>query len=762
MTHITFQKILSGFSVLVLLGSLSLASEHSLDIPVDTREKLYSCGYNSLYLFLRLKGYDVSFNVVKDKTQIRQTGTSFFDLQTGAAAFNVKTQTVQCSYETLQRLSYPVIAWIDRSETKSPEKVIGHFIVIISCTPEHVIYFDGTSAEKTNMSVSTFQKQWNGMILMEQNQSSIISNNFGIICFLFGLLCVILTTIFDKKTIASFLIYVIVFLGYCVPSYAAEESAGIWRKPENESINALYLLLKCYELPCDYHVLENDFKQFSSNTDLYLLQKQAKKYGLTMSVFHSRSPEILNKLPIPFLIHMENGNGENETIWNGNYLLIVGRGNKNYMIVECGTVQTFDIPEETLRRYWSGYVLAQSPKQKNNFWFSVLCSSLIGLSILLVYLGITSKKNGHKKTNIIFNICAVLFCFSSLPCIAGEINKMPNIIYNAETIKDELLKSMEKIKSLRVIYRSEYYTNPAAPKGTYLYRKILAMSPCFLNHTNSHPCDAFSWDNDPLLQQAFIQRDIGYNAFPFRNSYFVMKLLPEDELPGTLPGEFFFNATGIWPMEQRKAPKWDDIPVALRDVAKDSRYNFVRPQLEKADSHWCHVLFWENHDYLWIDMKRGGILLARETYHPETGVLMQRYELSDHQEVTAGLRLPRKLRNVQYDFAAQTEEGQKRKVIDGYFDVIEIEVNSLTEADFDFTPQSGALLLHDVREPNAQYPYQSVSGGYEMLDRLSQWIRTNTMSKMQAHTKPLWGWLVGLFVLPVIIFFEIQRHLKLK
>jgi hypothetical protein len=54
MTHITFQKILSGFSVLVLLGSLSLASEHSLDIPVDTREKLYSCGYNSLYLFLRI------------------------------------------------------------------------------------------------------------------------------------------------------------------------------------------------------------------------------------------------------------------------------------------------------------------------------------------------------------------------------------------------------------------------------------------------------------------------------------------------------------------------------------------------------------------------------------------------------------------------------------------------------------------------------------------------------------------------------------
>jgi hypothetical protein len=756
------RKILHCFFVLILLGSLSFASENSFDLPADMREKLYSCGYNSLYLFLRLKGQDVSFEMVKDKTQIGQHGTSFFDLQTGAAAFNVKTQTVQCSYKALQKLSYPVIAWIDRSKTKLPEKVIGHFIVIISCTPEHITYFDGTSAEKTNMSVTTFQKQWNGMILMERNQPSIISNNFEIICFLFGLFCVILTKIFDKKTIVSSLVYIIVFLGYCGQSYAIEESVGIWRKPENESINALYLLLKCHELPCDYHVLESEFKQFSQNTDLYLLQKQAKKYGLTMSVLYSRSPEILNKLPIPFLIHMENGEGENETIWNGNYLLIVGRGNKSYMIVECGTVQTFDISEETLRRYWSGYVLAQPPKQKNNSWVSVICSSLIGLSIFLVYLGITSKKNCRNKTNTVFNIFVILFCFSSLPCIAEEINKTPNAIHNAEKIKYELLKSAEKVKSLRVTYRSEYYKNSEAPKGTYLYRKILAMSPCFLNHTNSHPCDAFSWDNDPLLQQAFIQRDIGYNAFPFRNSYFVMKLLPEDELPGTLPGEFFFNATGIWPMEQRKAPQWDDIPVTLRDVANDSRYNFVCPQLEKVNGHWCHVFCQPNRDYLWVDMDHGGILLARETYHPKTGILMQRYELSDHQEVTDGIWLPKKLRNIQYDFAAQTKEGQKRKVIDGYFDVIEIEVNSLTESDFDFTPQSGALLLHDDREPNVQYPYQSVSAGYEMLDHLSQWIRTNTMSKTQTFTKSFWGWSVGLFVILVIILLEIQRRLKLK
>ncbi|MDR2707053.1 MAG: hypothetical protein LBC02_14875 [Planctomycetaceae bacterium] len=748
---------------MILFVPLSFASENSLDIPVDTREKLYSCGYNSLYLFLRLKGYNVSFESVKDKTQIKQTGTSFFDLQTGAAAFNVKTQTVQCSYETLQKLSYPVIAWIDRSKTKSPEKVIGHFIVIISCTPEYITYFDGTSAEKTNMSVTNFKKQWNGMILMEQNQSSIISNNFGIICFLFGLFCVILTKIFDKKTIVSSLVFVIIFLGYCSQSYAMEESVGIWRKPENESINALYLLLKCHELPCDYHVLESEFKQFSQNTDLYLLQKQAKKYGLTMSVFHSRSPEVLNKLPIPFLIHMESGNEKNETIWKGNYLLVIGRGNKNYMIVECGAVQMSDIPEEMLRRYWSGYVLAKIPKQKTSFIFSpMFFSGIIGVGILFLYLGFTTQRTNNKKNKnaaalTLFALCSGIFASQSL-----FAESPPEAKYSADEIKQVLLETASAIKSLRVTYRSEYYTNPDAPKGTYLYRKILMMSPYFLNHTNSHPCDLFSWENDPLLQQAFIQKEIGYNIFPFCSVYFVMKHSPTDGLSGTLPGEFFFNATGIWVMEQRKAPTWEEIPVSLRDVANHPEYNYVRPLQEKISDRWCHVLSWSERDTLWLDMEHGGVLTARETFHPKTGVLMQRYELSHHEEVVPKIWIPRKLRNIQFDFSAKTEEGQKRRVIDGCFNIDEVEVNNLTESDFDFTPPHGALLTYDAQNPNAEYPYQSVPGGEELLDRLADWIQSMQSQQKVRKTTSYWEWGIGCLVIPVIILLEIRRRLKLK
>jgi len=85
----------------------------------------------------------------------------------------------------------------------------------------------------------------------------------------------------------------------------------------------------------------------------------------------------------------------------------------------------------------------------------------------------------------------------------------------------------------------------------------------------------------------------------------------------------------------------------------------------------------------------------------------------------------------------------------------------LTEADFEFIPPPGALLTYDAREPDAKYPYQSVPGGQEMLDRLAAWIHSNTMTKENTTTQKSWGWYVGLLVIPVIVLLEICRRKKM-
>jgi hypothetical protein len=87
-----------------------------------------------------------------------------------------------------------------------------------------------------------------------------------------------------------------------------------------------------------------------------------------------------------------------------------------------------------------------------------------------------------------------------------------------------------------------------------------------------------------------------------------------------------------------------------------------------------------------------------------------------------------------------------------------MEVNTLTKADFDFTPPPGALLTYDAREPDADSPYQSVPGGEEMLDRIADWIRTMYPPQKMKTTNNQWGWFVGGLVFPIIISIEILKR----
>ncbi len=720
----------------------------------DIRDKLYACGYNSLYLFLQLKGVEVDFETLKSNVTVGENGTSLYDLQKVAAAVGMNAVAVKCSYAALCSVDLPVIAWINRNPKETEETVIGHFVVLTLVNDEGVEYLDGTSGQTSTMRKEIFARQWNGMILVEKSTGLQLSGNAALSVFLIGLACILFGKGTECKQAASALLLFLAFV--FVPICQAEESTRIWRTKENETVNALCLLLKCHDIPCDYTELEKELKSSATPQSLDALKDHAQKHGLDLDVFQCATPEALKRIPIPFVIHVEDGNDAESKEWQGNFLFVMGRGSGQYMILDCGTLVSSEVSEENLRRYWSGFVLGKVPVAKTKSAFfsaSLIISGMTGLAVLLVYWGISSLPKTRK--NAVLSVAFTCFVFVS---VSQAEDNPPPAKYAPEQVRAALLKTANDLKSLKVYYRSEYYKDPNAPPKTYLYRKILAKSPYFLNHTNSHPCDDFSWDKDPLLQQAFIQKDVGYNIFRFRNCYFVMVHKPDDPLPGTLPGEFFFNATGIWPTDERKAPMWDDITVALRDVAKNANYDQVRPVQEQVDGRWCHVLSWQDHDTLWLDMERGAVLLAREVRNKKNGALVFRYELRDNQEAAQGIWIPKKLRNIQFDCTATSEEGRKRRVIDGFFDVEVMEANTLTEADFVFTPPPGALLTYDEHEPDAAYPYQSVPGGEEMLDRIAEWIRTIYPPRKIATEKNDLSWTIGFLVLPIIVILEIRRR----
>ena len=156
-----------------------------------------------------------------------------------------------------------------------------------------------------------------------------------------------------------------------------------------------------------------------------------------------------------------------------------------------------------------------------------------------------------------------------------------------------------------------------------------------------------------------------------------------------------------------------------------------------VDGHWCHVLERKGQDCLWIDTVRGFALLALETHSRESGALAQRFELTEHEEIHLGVWFPKKIRNIQYDANAPTEQRRARKVRDAVLTVIHVTANDVGDGAFEFHPPPGSLLLR-----SDGHPVQAVPGGVDHLDNLAEWVRKHgtrraPRSKYLAYLPPL-------------------------
>lgn len=307
---------------------------------------------------------------------------------------------------------------------------------------------------------------------------------------------------------------------------------------------------------------------------------------------------------------------------------------------------------------------------------------------------------------------------AAIRALAGE---PPRAVYSAGALRARLAESHEKIRSIEVVYESVpgFYKAPRFPPGTYLHRHVAATADGRLYHVKAHGHAAMSWEDDPLQQRCYVAPDHWYVTNPVNRTYFCGILSHSGPLPGTMPDEFFFIATGIWPFDERPAPCVDEESHMLRDIAVSDDYSVVRPQQEMIDGHWCHVLERPGLDTLWIDSNRDYALLARERRKTKAGPLMSRYELSGHDEVAPAVWLPRKIRNIQFDYLATTEEGRSRRVIDATFTVLRAEANCVDERLFRCELPPGAL---DI---GAEIPRQTVPGGLDHLDHLVDWMQRN-------------------------------------
>jgi hypothetical protein len=305
------------------------------------------------------------------------------------------------------------------------------------------------------------------------------------------------------------------------------------------------------------------------------------------------------------------------------------------------------------------------------------------------------------------------------PPTAPSASESPRATYTAQQLRTGLLETADKIKSLHVVYRSDDYDPERYPKGTFLYREIIAKSPGSLHEVSAHGHAAMAWEDDPFQQSAYVTDDHAFNEHPVDRAYFEDHIDPKGVLPGTLPNEAFCLGTGIWPFDGRPAPRPLGRPYVLRDVARAEDFAVVRPRQERVDGRWCHVLEWPGKDRLWLDTERGFVLLAREMFLGKWGALGQRFELGGHREVAPGIWLPSWIHNLRLDCEAPTEEGRRRRLIDARLEILRADVGPVDDSAFVFRPRPGSLKM------TGRDTIQTQPGGLDYLDDVAHWVEVH-------------------------------------
>jgi hypothetical protein len=122
------------------------------------------CGLDSLFVFLRLSGHDVTYDQTRAAVPIGPMGTSLLELQQAASRLGANTTLSRCSMPELIHMPKPVIAYLPEG-TAGPKGSVGHFVVVLKADETGVEAADSAVATFLKYSPSQFEGEWSGHLL---------------------------------------------------------------------------------------------------------------------------------------------------------------------------------------------------------------------------------------------------------------------------------------------------------------------------------------------------------------------------------------------------------------------------------------------------------------------------------------------------------------------------------------------------------------------------------------------------------------------
>lgn len=132
-----------------------------------------------------------------------------------------------------------------------------------------------------------------------------------------------------------------------------EESmkSGLWRRPENDGLNCLYLQLTTMGYPEQY---EEFLGRFPTRPTPGRLDELA---AVSRTLRYDLVPARLTQAELTSLETPITGYFERQDRGSGYFALIVRDNGRDVILVDGGSVIPTPMPQDTFRREWSGYAL---------------------------------------------------------------------------------------------------------------------------------------------------------------------------------------------------------------------------------------------------------------------------------------------------------------------------------------------------------------------------------------------------------------------
>ena len=174
-------------------------------------------------------------------------------------------------------------------------------------------------------------------------------------------------------------------------------------------------------------------------------------------------------------------------------------------------------------------------------------------------------------------------------------------------------------------------------------------------------------------------------------------MIQEQKAPGCENGEYYCTEFLDIPITDSDRAQYDNAwfyPHCLRSDLQS--FYTVLPQLEQVDGAWCHVLFRDKRDKIWVDPKLGGAYRRRDRYNEATGgkvVLMCRYSTSDFVEAAPSIWVPKRCTRLDFAPAANPPNYWNKPYLELHVDVEKVAVNQVTNEDFNISVPPGTIVV---------------------------------------------------------------------